>query len=934
LRNLSLAASLVAVALMTAAPARAADPWEATIERVSRSVVAIRVSAVRAFDTESPSTAVATGFVVDAERGLILTNRHVVQPGPVKAHAIFLNHEEVEVVPVYRDPVHDFGYYRYDPRALEFMQPVALPLAPEAAYVGVELRVIGNDAGEKLSILAGTLARLDRDAPAYGAGSYNDFNTFYYQAASGTSGGSSGSPVVDRMGRVIALNAGGSTASATSFYLPLDRPARALRLLQRGEPVTRGSLHAVFLQKPYYDLQRLGLRKPTEARVRAASPGSVGMLVAHEIVPGGPADGRLEPGDIVVALDGKPLAGFVQLEEVLDARVGQRVSLAIERGGEPLTLEIPVGDLHAVTPASFLEVGGGVLNPLSLQLARSYAMPVEGVYLASAGYSFGRSGIPAGVLVEALDSTPIGSLAEMERELAKRADGELVRVQFRPLGETGAPRIGVLRVDRRWFAMQRCDRVDAAPAWSCRPSPAPPEKSAAPLTSVSLASDGTGPTPRLAQSLVQVRFDVALPMDGVQGGQFSGAGLVVDAAKGLVVTDRDTVPILVGDVELVIGGSASIPGRVVALHPEHNLALVAYDPALLGATPLVSAELDPTPLTRGEKAWAVTMTPQQELQGRTSKVERIDVPAIPVPKTPRFRETNLELVKLSDEIASVGGVLADKKGRVRALWASFSTDAGGSSNSFFGGIPSAVILDWLATRGQPRRTLGAELETLTLLRARERGLPASLAAEFEHAGGDGRRVLAVRRVTPGTPAAEALRVGDLVVREDGRLLTSLHGLETKVQGGEVSLDVVRSGELTSVRFEPGIAPPTAAERVVLWSGALLQEVPATVASQRGLPLRGVYVAGRWRGTPAEAHELAPTWRILAVDGVPVEGLDAFLAAVAMKPNGASLRLFVADLDGRERVITLESDLAYWPTSELVSDGNGGWRRSEHRPQLQ
>jgi hypothetical protein len=364
----------------------------------------------------------------------------------------------------------------------------------------------------------------------------------------------------------------------------------------------------------------------------------------------------------------------------------------------------------------------------------------------------------------------------------------------------------------------------------------------------------------------------------------------------------------------------------VALHPEHNLALVAYDPKLLGETPLVSAEFDPKPLARGEKVWVVTMSPQQELQSRTSKIERIDIPTIPVPKTPRFRETNLDLAGLTDEIASVGGVLADKQGRVRALWASFSTDAGGSSNSFFGGIPSAVIQDWLANRGKPWRTLGAELETLTLFRARERGLPDAIAAQFERADADARRVLAVRRVTPGTPAAEKLRVGDLIVREAGRPLTRLVDLERSVQRGAVSLDVARGGELVDVSFAPGVAPPTAAERVVLWAGALLQEVPATIATQRGLALEGVYVAGRWRGTPAEAHELAPTWRILAVDGARVKGLDEFLAAVASKPDGASLRLFVADLDGRERVITLETDLAYWPTSELVSDGNGGWTR--------
>ena len=87
--------SLVAVPLAWAEPS-----WEATLDIAAQAVVSLRVSATRAFDTEEASTSVGTGFIIDAERGLILTNRHLVQAGPVVAEAVFLNHEEVSLEPI------------------------------------------------------------------------------------------------------------------------------------------------------------------------------------------------------------------------------------------------------------------------------------------------------------------------------------------------------------------------------------------------------------------------------------------------------------------------------------------------------------------------------------------------------------------------------------------------------------------------------------------------------------------------------------------------------------------------------------------------------------------------------------------------------------------------------------------------------------------
>jgi S1-C subfamily serine protease len=99
-------------------------------------VVALKVSAVRSFDTSPAGVSQATGFVVDAKRGIILTNRHVVQPGPVDAEAVFLNHERVDVEAIYRDPVHDFGFFRYDPSSVQFMKPTELALAPGRSWPG------------------------------------------------------------------------------------------------------------------------------------------------------------------------------------------------------------------------------------------------------------------------------------------------------------------------------------------------------------------------------------------------------------------------------------------------------------------------------------------------------------------------------------------------------------------------------------------------------------------------------------------------------------------------------------------------------------------------------------------------------------------------------------------------------------------------------
>ncbi|KAL6007348.1 Protease Do-like 7 [Asimina triloba] len=478
-----------------------AEDWRKALNKVVPAVVVLRTTAARAFDTEAAGASYATGFVVDKRRGIILTNRHVVKPGPVVAEAMFVNREEIPVLPIYRDPVHDFGFFRYDPGAIQFLSYEEIPLAPEAACVGLEIRVVGNDSGEKVSILAGTLARLDRDAPHYKKDGYNDFNTFYMQAASGTKGGSSGSPVIDWQGRAVALNAGSKSSSASAFFLPLERVVRALKYLQKGrdsfeskwEAVTipRGTLQVSFLHKGFDETRRLGLRSETEQLVRHASPATeTGMLVVDSVVPGGPSHKRLEPGDVLVRVNGEVITQFLRLETLLDDRVDKSIDLEIERGGTSLTVKLPVQDLHSITPDYFLEVSGAAIHPLSYQQARNFRFNCGLVYVTEPGYMLSRAGVPRHAIIKKFAGEEITNLDEFISVLSKLSRGSRVPLEYVSYTDRHRSKSVLVTVDRHeWYAPpQIYTRDDSTGLWTSRPAIPP----GSPLLSTISLLDGKG----------------------------------------------------------------------------------------------------------------------------------------------------------------------------------------------------------------------------------------------------------------------------------------------------------------------------------------------------------------------------------------------------------------------------------------------------------
>ncbi len=918
---------IVSVIWLTTSASGEEPAWVGTLERISSGVVSIRVDSTRAFDTEWNSSTQATGFVVDAKIGLILTNRHVVTPGPVVAEAIFLNNEEVRLTPIYRDPVHDFGFFSYDPGELHYIEPAELPLAPGAASIGREIRVVGNDAGEKLSILSGTIARLDRKAPDYGRGKYNDFNTFYYQAASGTSGGSSGSPVVNVEGEVVALNAGAANSAASSFFLPLDRIDRALKLLREGKSVSRGTLQTVFELKAYDELGRLGLTEGSEQLVRSANPDQTGMLTVDQVIPESDAAGKLAPGDILIRVNGELVTEFVPLAVILDSNVGKEVTIELERGGRSLSETVLVGDLHSISPDEYMEFGDAIVHNLSYQQARHYNRPINGVYVANPGYALSRSAIPRGAVINEVGGEPVGNISDLEEILDGLGDRDKTTLRYKTIDD---PRNSIVRsfeMDRRWFPARRCHRDDVTGIWPCTDLASGPGRSAAESGSTRFNRHSDPRVRKIVPSLVVVNFDLPYTVSGVADRHYYGTGLIVDTERGLVVVDRNTVPVAMGDVSITFAGSLEVRGNVEYVHPLHNLAVVSYDPASIGNTPVRAGSFNTEPVKPGDEVWVVGLKGDHQLVHQASTVSSVDPLTMPLSRTLRFRDTNLEGIDLVNAPADVDGVLLDNRGRVTGLWSSFAIQVGNESAQFNRGVGSDLVSELvdLVRAGRPLYSLEAEVAYSPLFAARKLGLDEEWLSRLEGSNPQGRRVLSVSRLVAGSPAAEQLRNGDMILAIDGQLVTTFRELERAVNKPVVEVTIWRDGAEEELEIETVALDGLGIKRAVSWAGALLQDPHRAMAAQRGIKPYGVYIAFFSYGSPATRYGLWAGRRIVEVDDKATPDLQTFVDVVRGKKDKSSVRLKTITWNGAPEVITLKLDNQYWPAYEIRRTEDG-WQR--------
>ena len=180
----------------------------------------------------------------------------------------------------------------------------------------------------------------------------------------------------------------------------------------------------------------------------------------------------------------------------------------------------------------------------------------------------------------------------------------------------------------------------------------------------------------------------------------------------------------------------------------------------------------------------------------------IDPVSFPLSRTLRFRDTNLETISLVNAPTDFDGVLTDGEGRVVSLWSSFAYHAGQDLEQVNKGVPADIVVEVIdhVKTGRPVRSLEAEFVRLPLSSARSLGLPGEWISRLEGDDPRRRQALQVLRVVAGTPAADVLRPGDLLLSVDGEVVTSFREVERRSQAEEVEVLIWRDGALQAQRL--------------------------------------------------------------------------------------------------------------------------------------
>ena len=281
------------------------------------------------------SFSLGSGVVVD-KNGYILTNDHVVEKATRVTVKFNNDPTQYTAKVIGTDSATDVAVLKVERSDLV---PAKIGNS-DAVQVGDWAVAIGSPFNFQETVTAGIISAKSRDIP--GEDVLNSGFQHFLQTDAAINPGNSGGPLLNINGEVIGINTMIASRSGgyqgIGFALPINTAVKIYNQIIKTGRVTRGSIGITFTQD-----------EDKNAEFVKASGGSRGIFV-QKVEPGGPADkGGLQDGDVITALDGKPVTrGEELMDRVADASVGETMKITVLRNGKTDTFNVIIGDRNKV----------------------------------------------------------------------------------------------------------------------------------------------------------------------------------------------------------------------------------------------------------------------------------------------------------------------------------------------------------------------------------------------------------------------------------------------------------------------------------------------------------------------------------------------------------------------------------------------------------
>lgn len=355
---------------------------------------------------EMPTRGQGSGFILSPD-GIILTNAHVVR-GATEVTVKLTDRRELRAKVLGADPKTDVAVLKVDAKNL----PVVAVGKTSELKVGEWVLAIGSPFGFENTVTAGVVSAKGRSLP-------DDSTVPFIQTDVAVNPGNSGGPLFNARGEVVGINSqiysrtGGY--QGVSFAIPIDLASRIKDKIVATGKVEHARLGVAVQEVNQAFADSFKLDKPE------------GALVSN-VENGGPADkAGLQPGDVILKVDGQPIVSSGDLPAIIGmAAPGDKVKLDVWRKGSAKELTAQLGGAGAkgakVADAEKDKAPQGrlglALRPLQPEERRESGID-GGLVVQDASGAAARAGVEAGDVLLAVNGSPVKNVEQVRSAVAK-----------------------------------------------------------------------------------------------------------------------------------------------------------------------------------------------------------------------------------------------------------------------------------------------------------------------------------------------------------------------------------------------------------------------------------------------------------------------------------------------------------------------------------